>query len=81
MPSADLNQAYAEGFGRLRARVAKGKERSRLLARADEVNQGQYGEYQSRTSRVIPVVVLDRIKSRRSGRTRVPPGFPRRAWR
>jgi deazaflavin-dependent oxidoreductase (nitroreductase family) len=53
----------------VRARVAKGKERSRLWARADEVNQGQYGEYQSRTSRVIPVVVLDRIKSRRSGRT------------
>jgi len=44
------------------ARVAKGKERSRLWARADEVNQGQYAVYQSRTSRIIPVVVLDVTK-------------------
>jgi deazaflavin-dependent oxidoreductase (nitroreductase family) len=43
----------------VRARVAEGEERSRLWARADEVNQGQYGVYQSRTSRVIPVVVLE----------------------
>ena len=42
----------------VRARVAEGDERSRLWARADEVNQGQYATYQSRTSRVIPVVVL-----------------------
>jgi len=43
----------------VRARVAKGEERSRLWARADEVNQGQYATYQSRTSRVIRVVVLE----------------------
>jgi deazaflavin-dependent oxidoreductase (nitroreductase family) len=43
----------------VRARVAEGEERSRLWARADEVNQGQYATYQSRTSRVIPVVVLE----------------------
>jgi deazaflavin-dependent oxidoreductase (nitroreductase family) len=43
----------------VRARVEEGKERSRLWARADEVNQGQYATYQSRTSRVIPVVVLE----------------------
>jgi deazaflavin-dependent oxidoreductase (nitroreductase family) len=43
----------------VRARVAEGEERSRLWARADEVNQGQYAAYQSRTSRVIPVVVLE----------------------
>jgi deazaflavin-dependent oxidoreductase (nitroreductase family) len=43
----------------VRARVAEGAERSRLWARADEVNQGQYAAYQSRTDRVIPVVVLD----------------------
>lgn len=42
------------------ARVAEGEERSRLWARADEINQGQYAVYQSRTSRVIPVVVLER---------------------
>jgi deazaflavin-dependent oxidoreductase (nitroreductase family) len=53
----------------VRARVAEGKERSRLWARADEVNQGQYAVYQSRTSRVIPVVVLEPIPSKRSGRT------------
>jgi deazaflavin-dependent oxidoreductase (nitroreductase family) len=41
------------------ARIAKGDERSRLWARADEINQGQYTVYQSRTSREIPVVVLD----------------------
>jgi deazaflavin-dependent oxidoreductase (nitroreductase family) len=41
------------------ARIAEGEERSRLWARADEINRGQYAAYQSRTSRVIPVVVLD----------------------
>ena len=54
---------------RVRARVAEGKERSRLWARADEINQGQYAEYQSRTSREIPVVVLEPMPSKRSGRT------------
>ena len=54
---------------RVRARVAEGKERSRLWARADEINQGQYAVYQSRTSRKIPVVVLEPMPSKRSGRT------------
>ena len=53
----------------VRARVAKGKERSRLWARADEINRGQYAAYQSRTNRVIPVVLLEPIPSKRSGRT------------
>ena len=52
----------------VRARVAEGKERSRLWARADEINRGQYATYQSRTSRVIPVVVLEHRTARRSGR-------------
>ena len=43
----------------VRARIAEGDERSRLWARADEVNQGQYTTYQSRTRRLIPVVVLE----------------------
>jgi len=43
----------------VRARVAEGEERARLWARADDVNQGQYAIYQSRTKRVIPVVVLE----------------------
>src|SRR5947207_15648501 len=43
----------------VRARVAEGDERSRLWARADDVNQGQYTIYQSRTKRAIPVVVLE----------------------
>jgi F420H(2)-dependent quinone reductase len=43
----------------VRARIAEGEERSRLWARADEVNQGQYAVYQSRTKRLIPVVVLE----------------------
>lgn len=53
----------------VRARVAEGEERSRLWVRADKVNQGQYAAYQSRTSRRIPVVVLERGPSRGSGRT------------
>lgn len=43
----------------VRARVAEGDERARLWARADEINEGQYAIYQSRTSRRIPVVVLE----------------------
>jgi deazaflavin-dependent oxidoreductase (nitroreductase family) len=43
----------------VRARVAAGAERARLWTRADEVNQGQYAAYQSRTKRTIPVVVLE----------------------
>ena len=39
--------------------AADGEERSRLWARADDVNQGQYTIYQSRTKRTIPVVVLE----------------------
>ena len=53
----------------VRARIAEGKERQRLWARADEVNQGQYNEYQSRTSRVIPVIVLEPVASKRSARS------------
>ena len=43
----------------VRARIAEGEERSRLWACADDVNQGQYTIYQSRTKRPIPVVVLE----------------------
>lgn len=43
----------------VRARVADGDERARIWARADEVNQGTYATYQSRTTRRIPVVVLE----------------------
>jgi deazaflavin-dependent oxidoreductase (nitroreductase family) len=50
---------------RVHARIAKGEERSRLWARADEINQGQYAAYQSRTSRRIPVVVLDPTSKRK----------------
>jgi len=39
--------------------MASAEERTRLWARADEVNQGQYAIYQSRTSRSIPVIVLE----------------------
>ena len=53
----------------VRARVAGGEERSRLWARADEINRGQYAAYQSRTNRAIPVVVLERMPSKPSERT------------
>jgi len=43
----------------VQARIAEGEERSRLWARADAVNQGQYTVYQSRTKRQIPVVVFE----------------------
>lgn len=43
----------------VRARVAEGDERERLWARGNEVNDGSYDGYQSRTERVIPVVVLE----------------------
>ena len=41
------------------ARIAEGAEHTRLWDKANEVNKGQYAEYQSRTERPIPVVVLD----------------------
>ena len=44
----------------VRSRVAEGGQRARIWARADEVNQGQYTVYQSRTKRPIPVIVLER---------------------
>jgi deazaflavin-dependent oxidoreductase (nitroreductase family) len=50
----------------VRARVAEGEERARLWARADEINRGQYATYQSRTQRVIPVVVLERRPGKRA---------------
>lgn len=43
----------------VKARVASGDERTRLWDKANEVNKGQYDEYQTRTDRQIPVVVLD----------------------
>ena len=50
----------------VRARIAEGEERERLWARADDVNQGQYETYQSRTKREIPVLVLAPKRARRS---------------
>jgi deazaflavin-dependent oxidoreductase (nitroreductase family) len=41
------------------ARIAEGAEHTRLWDTANEINKGQYAEYQSRTERPIPVVVLD----------------------
>lgn len=45
---------------RARARVAEGEERTRLWKKANEV-WPPYEEYAKRTSREIPVVVLERI--------------------
>ena len=42
-----------------RARTAEGEERERLWQKANEV-WPHYAEYQERTDRVIPVVVLER---------------------
>src|SRR6476469_1635832 len=46
------------------ARTAEGEERERLWEKANEV-WPHYAEYQQRTDRVIPVVVLERAASRR----------------
>jgi F420H(2)-dependent quinone reductase len=43
----------------VRARVTEGEERERLWKRADEINKGGYTQYQSKTDRKIPVVVLE----------------------
>jgi hypothetical protein len=43
----------------VRARVAEGDERTRIWAKANEVNKGGYDVYQARTDRKIPVVVLE----------------------
>jgi deazaflavin-dependent oxidoreductase (nitroreductase family) len=43
----------------VRARVAEGDERERLWARQKELMPG-FGDYEAKTTRQIPVVVLDR---------------------
>ena len=45
---------------RARARTAEGEERERLWATVNEV-WPHYAEYQTRTERIIPVVVLERV--------------------
>jgi deazaflavin-dependent oxidoreductase (nitroreductase family) len=52
-------QVKADKF-RARARTAEGDERERLWREMNEIWR-HYDEYQTRTSRVIPVVVLERI--------------------
>ena len=43
---------------RVRARVATGEERDRIWSRQKR-DQPQFAEYESKTSRVIPVIVLE----------------------
>jgi deazaflavin-dependent oxidoreductase (nitroreductase family) len=42
------------------ARVAEGQERERLWARQKELMPG-FAEYEKRTSRTIPVIILERV--------------------
>jgi deazaflavin-dependent oxidoreductase (nitroreductase family) len=44
----------------VRARVAEGDERERLWAEANRINKGGYDGYQAKTTRRIPIVVLER---------------------
>lgn len=44
----------------VRARVAEGEERDRLWEEANRINKGGYDGYQAKTTRRIPVVVLER---------------------
>ncbi len=57
-PEVEL-QVWDEVF-RARARTAEGDERDRLWEKANEV-WPHYAEYQERTDREIPVVVLERL--------------------
>jgi proline iminopeptidase len=59
-PEVEL-QVKDEVF-RARARTAQGDERARLWRKANEV-WPQYDEYAKKTSREIPVVVLERVGS------------------
>ncbi|MBV9284954.1 MAG: nitroreductase family deazaflavin-dependent oxidoreductase [Acidimicrobiia bacterium] len=43
-----------------RARVAEGEERERIWARQKEIMPG-FAEYETKTSRQIPVVILERV--------------------
>ena len=52
-------QVKADKF-RARARTAEGEERERLWKAMNEI-WPHYDEYQTKTTRQIPVVVLDRI--------------------
>ena len=52
-------QVKADKF-RARARIAEGEERERLWKAMNEI-WPHYDEYQTKTTRQIPVVVLDRI--------------------
>jgi proline iminopeptidase len=52
-------QIKADRF-RAQARVAEGEERERLWERMNEI-WPHYAEYATRTERVIPVVVLERL--------------------
>jgi deazaflavin-dependent oxidoreductase (nitroreductase family) len=52
-------QVKAERF-RARARTAEGDERERLWLQMNEI-WPHYDEYQTKTERVIPVVVLERV--------------------
>jgi deazaflavin-dependent oxidoreductase (nitroreductase family) len=52
-------QVKADRFS-ARARTAEGAERERLWARMNEI-WPHYDEYQAKTTRQIPVVVLDRL--------------------
>jgi deazaflavin-dependent oxidoreductase (nitroreductase family) len=52
-------QVKADTF-RARARTAEGEERERLWRAMNDI-WPHYEEYQTRTSRIIPVVVLERV--------------------
>lgn len=49
-----------------RARVTEGAERQRLWAQHATINPG-FRDYQQRTTRIIPVVVLERVRPTVSG--------------
>jgi deazaflavin-dependent oxidoreductase (nitroreductase family) len=55
----DVEVQVKDDVFRARARVAEGEERERLWRRANEVWR-HYDEYQQKTEREIPVVVLER---------------------
>jgi deazaflavin-dependent oxidoreductase (nitroreductase family) len=60
LANADVTVELGTDTVQARARVAEGDERDRIFARQKEIMPG-FADYETRTTRVIPVVILERV--------------------
>jgi deazaflavin-dependent oxidoreductase (nitroreductase family) len=60
LANADVTVELGTDTVQVRARVAEGDERDRIFARQKEIMPG-FADYETRTTRVIPVVILERV--------------------